>query len=161
MNGRFYRALMHGLRILVLGAAIACTLEPASTSSSHRGTPADEGAMGEAIALSPLPVGTHRLRILSSQVLELFLITTRRPAEQLAHWDFVREGFTARLPSTSEFVVTANGRRLDVTAVGFKRRVLYAPLAVPDVRTGNWLYLKLAEAIPEEATVVVDNPSGA
>ncbi|RMG43860.1 MAG: glycoside hydrolase family 9, partial [Acidobacteria bacterium] len=38
---------------------------------------------------------------------------------------------------------------------------LYAPLAVPDVRIGNWLYLKLAEAIPEEATVVVDNPSGA
>src|SRR5262249_51471038 len=42
--------------------------------------------------------------------------------------------------------------------VGFKRRVLYAPLRPRDLRIGNWLYLRLSAPIPEGATVTVENP---
>lgn len=153
-----HRALGNGSRILILGMVTSCTLGPASLSSAHRWISTSTGAM-DGVILSPPPVGTHRLRILSPSMLELLLVTAHSTGET-APWDFIEDGSAARLPSASEFVVTANGQRLDVTAVGFKRRVLYAPLAVHDVRVGHWLYLKLADAIPEGATVTVDNPSG-
>ncbi len=64
------------------------------------------------------------------------------------------------LPPISEFVVTANSRPVRVEQIGFKRRVIYAPLRHRDVRIGNHLYLQLAGAIAEGETVTVINPSG-
>src|SRR5262249_38061873 len=64
-----------------------------------------------------------------------------------------------RLPASSEFVVSAADKTFSVTAVGFKRRVLYAPLKKRDLRIGNYLYLKLAGELPSGATVSVINPS--
>jgi len=46
-----------------------------------------------------------------------------------------------------------------VQSVGFKRRPLYAPLAVRDLRIDNCLYLQLATAIADDQTVEVKNPA--
>src|SRR5206468_2236854 len=55
--------------------------------------------------------------------------------------------------------VSAAGQRLEVKAVGFKRRALYAPLKHRDLRVANQLYLILATPVPENQTVQVENPS--
>lgn len=62
-------------------------------------------------------------------------------------------------PRVSQFEVTSETRRLDVETVGFKRRVLYAPLKRRDLRVGNFLYLKLGSIIAEGETVEVKDRS--
>src|SRR5689334_1935215 len=104
--------------------------------------------------LLSLPVvGERRLRILSPSALELSLVTTKRPdgptRAPLDRWDFVNADSTARLPASDQFNVKVNGSIGRVKAVGFKRRVLYAPLKVRDLRIGNWLYLRLGSPVPE------------
>jgi Glycosyl hydrolase family 9/Cellulase N-terminal ig-like domain len=107
----------------------------------------------------PLP-GAHQLRILSPDLLELTLVTTRKPAPApIEQWNFVEPDGRTRLPSAENFLVLVNGRTNAVKSVGFKRRVLYAPLKQRDLRIGNYLYLKLASAITNGHTVVVQNPN--
>ncbi|HZQ45674.1 MAG TPA: glycoside hydrolase family 9 protein, partial [Verrucomicrobiae bacterium] len=77
-----------------------------------------------------------------------------------AEWNFVDHLDRLHLPAVSEFVVTVAGTNCPVTAVGFKRRVVYAPLRKRDLRIGNYLYLQLARPISENQKVVVQN-SGA
>ncbi len=104
--------------------------------------------------------GAYRLRILSSNLLELTRITTKAPSPaKPGEWDFVDAEGRAQLPAGSEFVVLAGEARIGVQQVGFKRRVLYAPLARRDLRIDNGLYLQLNGAIPERQTVEVKNPS--
>ena len=55
-------------------------------------------------------------------------------------------------------MVTVAGTNCQVTAVGFKRRVVYAPLKKRDLRIGNYLYLQLAHPIPDNQKVEVRNP---
>jgi len=105
-------------------------------------------------------VGAYQLRILSPHLLELTRITTKAPAPaKPREWDFVDANGRAKLPSTAEFVVRANGTQIGVKGVGFKRRVLYAPLAQRDLRIADYLYLQLNEAISAGQTVEVNNPS--
>src|SRR5207247_11349233 len=52
----------------------------------------------------------------------------------------------------------ADGRRMDVAEVGFRRRVVYAPLKPRDLRIGNSLFLRLTNAAPENAEVAVLSP---
>jgi hypothetical protein len=99
--------------------------------------------------------GEHCLRALSSSVLELTLISTKRPDARVEQWDFVEDNAVLELPLASAFRVTANGEPVDVAKTGFKRRVIYAPLAKRDLRIGNYLYLELAKPVPEEAVVEV------
>ncbi len=107
----------------------------------------------------PLP-GAHQLRILSSNLLELTRITTKAlPSAKPQAWDFVDAEGRAQLPNTEEFLVLAGETRIGVKQVGFKRRVLYAPLARRDLRIGNHLYLQLNGAISGGQTVEVKNPS--
>jgi len=47
-------------------------------------------------------------------------------------------------PPASAFTVTANGQPVAVTSVGFKRRPLYAPFEMYDLRIENSMYLQLA-----------------
>jgi len=123
---------------------------------------------GSANSLTLPAVGDSQLQILSPTVLELTLITTKAPdPARPTQWPFA-SGDKTRLPDASEFVVQvqsgpgkAGPPTYSVTAVGFKRRVAYAPLAKRDLRIGNCLYLQLAEPIPDGATVEVTNPSGA
>ncbi len=105
-------------------------------------------------------VGAYQLRILSSNVLELTRITTKAsPAARPREWDFVDADGRAHLPNASEFIVLAGETRIGVQTVGFKRRVLYAPLAQRDLRIANHLYLQLSGVISSGQTVEVKNPS--
>jgi hypothetical protein len=104
--------------------------------------------------------GAYQLRILSSNLLELTRITTKAPLPaRPSDWDFVDADGRAQLPNASEFVVWTGETKIAVQTVGFKRRVLYAPLARRDLRIGNYLYLQLNGAISAGQTVEVKNPS--
>jgi hypothetical protein len=106
-------------------------------------------------------VGAHQLRILSPTVLELTLITTKPPdPARVAQWDFVDRSGNPRLPSKDQFIALADGKTNSISTVGFKRRVLYAPLKTRDLRIANSLYLQLARPISDNETIEVRNPDG-
>jgi hypothetical protein len=112
--------------------------------------------------LSPPQVGAQRLQILSPTVLELSFVTTKaKSAPRVGQWDFVPAGGKLNLPGTNEFRVAAGAQMIPVKQVGFRRRVLYAPLQPRDLRIGNYLYLRLAKPIEEGQRVEVKNPGGA
>lgn len=111
--------------------------------------------------LSLPPIGAYGLRIISPTVLELTLINTKpHDPAHVSAWDFVGANFAGNLPSASEFVVKRNGAAVGVTAVGFKRRVLYAPEKPGDLRIANHLYLTLGTSIADGQSVEVLNPAG-
>jgi glycosyl hydrolase family 9/cellulase-like Ig domain-containing protein len=96
-------------------------------------------------------VGDHQFRILSPDTLELILVTTKEPDPAPATtWDFAR-----KMPAASEFQVAVAGKTSPVKAVGFRRRVLYAPLRERDLRIGNYLYLVLSQSIRDGQSVEV------
>src|SRR6185436_1377413 len=112
--------------------------------------------------LSLPPAGTHELRILTSNRLELTLITTKAPdPAPIDTWNFVGPAGEPRLPAAAAFDVRCDGAKLPVKTVGFKRRVAYAPLARRDLRIANELYLELSAPIPEGHRVEVHPPTGA
>jgi hypothetical protein len=114
------------------------------------------GSVPESENLLALPtVGDHALRVLSPNVLELFLVTTKRPEARVETWDFVTDEGALRLPAATQFRVTVAGSEVKAETVGFRRRVLYAPLKPHDLRIGNYLILRLAAPIPENAIVEV------
>jgi hypothetical protein len=105
------------------------------------------------------PVGAHQLRIISPELIELTLITTKKPdPATVTVWNFVGLDGKANLPGENKFSVLVDGKSDAVKSVGFKRRVLYAPLKERDLRNGNYLYLQLASPIAEGQTVSVLNP---
>src|SRR5438445_4369834 len=120
--------------------------------------------------LALLPVGAHQLRVLSPSVLELTLITTKPPDPARPHpWDLVDANLQPHLPAPAEFSVSVIGPDRDsashnvshlvpVQSVGFKRRVVYAPLRTRDLRIGNYLYLELASPVAEDQLVAVKIP---
>jgi len=103
-------------------------------------------------------VGQNELHILSANLLDVKLITTKALASGVGQWNFVGAQGQPMLPGASEFVVLVNGKTVPVAAVGFKRRPLYAPLASYDLRIDNNLYLQLATPIADNQTVQVLNP---
>ena len=105
----------------------------------------------------PLP-GENELHILSPNLLELRLITTKAETANVGQWNFVGPSGQPNLPLPVEFVVLVNGQPVGMKAVGFRRRPLYAPLATYDLRIDNLLYLKLATTILDNQTVQVLNP---
>jgi len=105
--------------------------------------------------------GDSTLHILSPTLLELKLINAKQPdPAPVSSWNFVNSSFQFLPPSLQEFAVTVNGQAASVQAVGFKRRPLYAPLTVRDLRVDNSLYLKLANPIADGQQVEVKNQSG-
>jgi hypothetical protein len=107
----------------------------------------------------PLP-GENELRILSPNMLELRLITTKTLAAGVGQWNFVSEQGQPQLPDVSQFTVLVNSNPVPVTATGFKRRPLYAPLASYDLRIDNYLYLQLAMPLTNGETIQVINTNG-
>src|SRR5262245_30890455 len=105
-------------------------------------------------------VGDHQLRLISSNVLELTLITTNPSGSSSPQLNFVGTDGSLTLPAVSQFSVMANGQSRTVQSVGFKRRVLYAPMKQYDLRVANYLYLKLNSPINEGSAIQVQNPSG-
>jgi hypothetical protein len=105
--------------------------------------------------------GFHELRILSPNVLELMLVTTKTSeSSPVNQWNFVSDNGAGRLPPLADFLVVADGKPVAVSRVGFKRRVLYAPLKQRDLRIGNYLYLELATPVREAALVEVKDRTG-
>ena len=123
------------------------------------------GACDAATATNPLALptpGHHELRILSPTVIELFLVTTKAAqSTPITQWNFALDDGKANLPSTNAFAVLANNEAISVTHVGFKRRVLYAPLKARDLRIGNYLYLELATPLLSGVEVLVKDRGSA
>src|ERR1051326_6737848 len=73
-------------------------------------------------------VGSNTLHVLTPTLLELKLINTKQPdPARVTQWDLGDSSGQFVAPGTSAFNVTANGQSVAVSAVGFKRRPLYAP----------------------------------
>ncbi|MDB6110013.1 MAG: hypothetical protein JWR69_1763 [Pedosphaera sp.] len=103
--------------------------------------------------------GDSWLRCLSPTVLELTLITTKPPdPAPPAEWNFAGDYPPARLPAPDAFQVVVAGKIQPITSVGFKRRVIYAPLKQRDLRIGNYLCLVLAKPLSDGEKVEVRNP---
>jgi glycosyl hydrolase family 9/cellulase-like Ig domain-containing protein len=119
----------------------------------------DRGEDSEALNLPP--VGWHQLRVLAPALLELTLVTTSGPAGAPgAQWNFVNTRGECSLPALASFAIRSSNKTIAVQAVGFKRRVLYAPLKPRDLRIANQLYLKLERNVEEGQAVDVTNPDG-
>jgi len=99
--------------------------------------------------------GDHELCVISPTVLELTRLSRKRPDPALMDvWNFA----DAALPDAGRFAVTVNGQPASVTAVGYKRRPLSAPLALRDLRVESVLYLKIGTAVGSGQKVEVKNP---
>ena len=108
----------------------------------------------------PAP-GSQWITVLSPRTLQLTLINTREPdPERVAQWNFTSATGGLTLPEPGEFVVTVDGQMKPVNRVGFKRRVIYAPLLGRDLRIRNDLYLELATPVSDGARIEVHHPAG-
>ncbi len=104
-------------------------------------------------------VGAWRLRVLAPTVLELQVMTTKDPGRSPRVWDWVDSRRSPRLPPPGDFRVEVGDRRHRVRAVGFRRRVRYAPFGPRDLRIDNRLFLVLDPPVPAGAVVRLANPS--
>src|SRR2546430_86051 len=85
--------------------------------------------------LQPQQPGDHTLHILSPRLLELELINTKQPAPApVDSWDWINTNGNFAPPNLSSLRVTVNGRTNAITATGFKRRPIFAPLSGWDLR---------------------------
>ena len=117
-----------------------------------------EPAAGRFSLLALPQVGAFQLLCLSPNILELTLVSTKQPdPAPVPEWNLVDSSGRPNLPKPGQFSVTVAGTNCPVIAVGFKRRVLYAPLKQRDLRIGNSLYLQLAAPIPEDQRVEIKN----
>jgi len=149
---------------------------PAETTNSVRAlSPTGPTNSAKALSIGSLPgassvdyidlalpqVGSNTLHILTPTILELKLINTNQPGQaQVTQWNFVDASGNFSAPSPSALTVTANGQTIAVTGVGFKRRPIYAPFEMYDLRIDNSLYLQLASPISDTQVVEVKNPNG-
>jgi hypothetical protein len=116
--------------------------------------------LSDANPLAMPALGSYGLRILSPNILELTLITTKTSYDAPVNaWNFVDNNFNATLPAPSQFTVTVGSQSIGVQQVGFKRRPLYAP-EKRDLRIASQIYLVLAGSIAEGQSVEVKNPGG-
>ena len=130
-------------------------LPPAASA----GTPA-ESEMDDTNLVLP-QVGDHALRVLAPTLLELRHVNTKAPDPAVvSNWNFVDQNGLSTAPSASRFSVSVGGEPVAVTAVGFRRRVLSAPLKTYDLRIDNALYLQLASPVADGQSVEVTNPDG-
>ena len=149
---------MRGLRYTT-SAVLLSTLAVLSILTFR--SPAAPSSLPDEPTLELPAPGACQLRILSPTILELTLITTKPPdPAPVQTWDFVSTNGQLHLPDAKEIDVKAGGDTVQVKAVGFRRRVLYAPLKKRDLRIGNYLYLQLARPIDENKHVEVNSPSG-
>ncbi|HXT42255.1 MAG TPA: glycoside hydrolase family 9 protein [Candidatus Angelobacter sp.] len=120
---------------------------------------ADSPLTNDVSLAMPAP-GSYQLRVLEPDLLELDLINTKAPdPARVAVWDYVSDTSQLQLPAPQDFAVTVGAQPALVQSVGFKRRVLYAPLKQRDLRIGNSVYLKLASPVTEGQIVEVNSLS--
>jgi hypothetical protein len=132
------------------------TNAPGTVTSSIPGS-----SVVDYLGLQVPPVGANSLHVLSPTLIELKLITTKQPdPATVTQWNFVDSNSQLTLPPASAFQVTADGQRIAVSNLGFKRRPLYAPMSGYDLRIENSLYLQLSGPISDNQTIQVTNPDG-
>jgi hypothetical protein len=167
---RFRRWLERGCRI---AAFAGCASQPPRRSRSVgcRGLLAALGwlvflvtGVGAAAASEPPrePIALGRtLRVLSGDLLEVEIVAAERMGQEAPRpWNFALPASAVTIPDAGRLVVTADDKPVAVTAVGMKRRALWAPLGGDTLRAGTWLYLRLGRELPADASVVVTNPDG-
>ena len=151
-------------------APVTPTPTPAPTTPAPTPAPKPGPVADDIPGLTPLdyltldqPIdGDNALRVVAPTVLELTRLSVKQPnPAAMSVWNFVDGSGNAALPAASEFNVTVNGQPAVVQAVGFKRRPLYAPLALRDLRVESTIYLKLGTPVAKGQSVEVKNPSGA
>lgn len=141
------------LTFVLLIALNLSAAQPASPSL-RSATAVESGASALRMPLA----GTIELQVLTPTLLEVCLITEKSEGKPLTQWGFVDAKGVCRLPGEGEIEVLTQGSRLPLKNLGFKRRVLYAPLKQWDLRVVNYLYLELGAPIPEGQSVEVRNP---
>jgi len=134
---------------------VASTVLPAALGTDPAGSEMDDTNL-------ILPsVGDHALRVLTPTLLELRQISTKAPdPAPVSSWNFVDGNGHSTAPSPAQFTVTVGTGTVAVTAVGFRRRVLSAPLKAYDLRIDNALYLQLASPVADGQAVEVTDPDG-
>ncbi len=146
----------------IFSAALGLSLFNAlSLSAAQSSSLSASGAriVSETNALNMPLVGSMELRILSPTMLELCLVTEKSAGKAPTTLDFVDSRGVPRLPGEGEIEVFSGDSRLPVKALGFKRRVLYAPIKEWDLRVANYLYLELGAALSEGQSVELKNPN--
>ena len=102
--------------------------------------------------------GDSALHILSPNILELVRINTKQPDPgTLDSWDWVDGDGNFAPPDMSSIKVVINGQTNNATVAGFKRRPLYAPQAMWDLRIANSLFLQLNAPVSDGQSVQVIN----
>jgi hypothetical protein len=91
--------------------------------------------------------GDYGLQVLTPSLLELTVVTT---AESGARPLVLPAGFRS-----TQFRVECDGVVVETSDIGFKRRVLYAPLRYHDLRVATEIYLRLSKPLPADATHTV------
>jgi hypothetical protein len=96
--------------------------------------------------------GSTTLQILSPTMLEIAAVVGGSPK---APPDGPMPPVEVPPLAPGDFTVTINGTKAMVREVGFRRRVVYAPLKQRDLRIGNFIYLRLEPAVQDNQTVEV------
>lgn len=113
------------------------------------------GRAEEAPSLALPAPGDSALKVLSPTVLEVSWITADKGGRSSPPAASGLELFKSLQSSSGKkrATVTVGGKDVPVIKMGFKRRVVYAPLRQRDLRVGNHLYLFLDEAVKENQDV--------
>src|SRR3954466_3916221 len=135
-----------------------------SQAAEYVTEPAHDRATSSFSGANPLGLpspGANYLRIISPTEVELARVT----ADGDTTWLFFQNVgnppvATYNGPAASAFTITVNGGApITPTAIGYRRRALYAPFSKSDLRVENSLFLSLplASAIPDNAIVQANN----
>jgi hypothetical protein len=116
------------------------------------------GASEPVASLQLPPVGFSGLRVPAPALLELELVTTKSAEGPVAQWNFVDNRGQCSLPKSQDILVRSGGKPISVKSLGFRRRVLYAPLKHRELRIDNYLYVELTRPTGENEDIEVLNP---
>ncbi|MBK1884184.1 glycoside hydrolase family 9 protein [Luteolibacter pohnpeiensis] len=122
---------------------------------AHALSPASANALDDVegyYAVMPQP-GESAMRALTPELLELIRINSEPQGGTPDSWDFVDSSGSFVAPTN--FSVTVNGQAVTASVYSFRRRPLYAPLAVRDLRIDNRVFLELSTPLNTGDEIVV------
>ncbi len=100
-------------------------------------------------------LGDRAARMLTPTLLEVAMVNTKPMGGAFSTWNFVGAENTFVPPAGASCVVEVDGVPVAHTFAGFRRRALYAPLAVRDLRIDNRMFIQLAAPVSEGAVVTL------